>query len=208
MLKLLHAIVFALLWASCALAQDDVDQCALACIANVNNTDCNQSQWSCLCADDAYVEQLNNCTYASCNASQQQDTFSVVAELCAVIGVPITIDPQATILTTTSNPILSTLGIPTQSSLPPIVSSQDHFDSTVTSEASSTPTDAATTSTSTGGGGTPQGSVEAATSSASHSSPAGTSSSGDSNGSHKSYSSLLGSWISILGATMTWMMAM
>ena len=141
-------------------------------------------------------------------ADHVPDTFSVVAELCAVIGVPITIGPQATILTTTSNPILSTFGIPTPSSLPPIISSQAHFDSTVTSESSSTPTDAATTSASTGGGGTSQGSVEAATSSASHSSPAATSPAGDSNGSHKSYSSLLGSWISILGATMTWMIAM
>lgn len=135
------------------------------------------------------------------------DTFSVVAELCAVIGVPITVGPQATILTTTSNPILGTLGIPTQSSLPPVSSTQDSFDSTVTSDSSSTRTDAGPTSASTSGGSTSEGAVEAATSSISHSSSTATSSGGDSNGSQRSFSSSWESLILILGATVAWIAA-
>lgn len=135
------------------------------------------------------------------------DTFSVVAELCAVIGVPITVGPQATILTTTSNPILSTLSIPTQSSLPPVISSQDSFASTVTSESSSTRADAEPTSAGTSGGNTSEGAVEAATSSASHSSSTATSSGGDSNGSQRSFSSSWERLILTLGATVAWITA-
>ncbi|ETI23031.1 hypothetical protein G647_04827 [Cladophialophora carrionii CBS 160.54] len=74
-----------------------------------------------------YIERMNNCTMTTCNATEQEITFSAVAELCAIISVPVTIGPEATASIATSNPLFSTVGIPTQSSLPavstPILSS-------------------------------------------------------------------------------------
>ena len=99
------------------------------------------SQWACLCANSMYIERTNNCTVASCNATDQSgmrtsqycgspyllamtssfsDTFSAVAEICAILGVPVTIGPEATADISTSYPLLSTIAIPTQSSLPPV----------------------------------------------------------------------------------------
>ncbi|KIW37508.1 uncharacterized protein PV06_10161 [Exophiala oligosperma] len=112
------------LWfANQATAQADVDQCALTCIANVNGTNCSQSQWPCLCANDMYIERMNNCTIASCNATAQQDTFTVVAQLCAIFDVPLTIGPEATVPISSSDLLFSTVAIPTQSSLPPVITS-------------------------------------------------------------------------------------
>ena len=48
------------------------------------------------------------------------DTFSAVAELCAIVSVPVTVLPEATAATSTSNPLFSTIGIPSASSLPPV----------------------------------------------------------------------------------------
>lgn len=48
------------------------------------------------------------------------DTWSAVAQICAIFDIPMTIGPEATVSVSTSNPLLTTLAIPTQSSLPPI----------------------------------------------------------------------------------------
>ncbi|KAI1626640.1 hypothetical protein EDD37DRAFT_223455 [Exophiala viscosa] len=70
--------LYGLSLATQALAQD-VDECGLTCIANVEGTDCTQSEWPCLCANSMYIERMHDCTVASCNASSQQSTSFPVA---------------------------------------------------------------------------------------------------------------------------------
>ncbi|KIW57424.1 hypothetical protein PV05_05974 [Exophiala xenobiotica] len=120
-LLLLAALGFS--FAAQAVAQDDVDQCALACIANVDGTNCSPSEWPCLCANDMYIERMNNCTIASCNATDQQDTFMAVAQLCAIFSVPLTVGPEATVSIPSSDLLFSTVAIPTQSTLPAVITS-------------------------------------------------------------------------------------
>ncbi|KEF61771.1 uncharacterized protein A1O9_03341 [Exophiala aquamarina CBS 119918] len=161
-------VLVVLLLAILGLAQDDLDQCALSCISNVASTNCSQSEWSCLCANNLYIERMNNCTVVTClDASDQQDTFSVVAELCAVIGVPITIGPEATILTTTSNPLLTTNVIATQSELPPVMNATSITTSEYSSGSSrSTTSSVPQTGTGTSNGPSATGSVASSTTSA------------------------------------------
>ncbi|KIX10616.1 uncharacterized protein Z518_01700 [Rhinocladiella mackenziei CBS 650.93] len=83
-----------------------------------------------------YIERLNNCTATSCNATDQQDTYSAIAEICAVFSIPITIGPEATALTSTSNPLFSTVAIPSQSSLPPVITTITSGATSITMSAS------------------------------------------------------------------------
>ena len=107
---------------SLVMAQDDVDQCALDCIANVNGTSCAQAQWSCLCGDKTYVERVNNCTYASCDKADEDTTFGAIAQICQVFGYTLTYGPEAT-ASTGSDQIFSTQGILSASTLPSVLSS-------------------------------------------------------------------------------------
>ncbi|KIW26899.1 hypothetical protein, variant 3 [Cladophialophora immunda] len=104
-----------------------------------------------------YIERLNNCTVASCNATDQEITFSAIAEICAIFSVPVTIGPEATVSTSTSNPLFSTVAIPSQSTMPP-ATTPTSSSATVTSmstsgastSTSSTTTSPAASATSTG----------------------------------------------------------
>ncbi|KAK4945191.1 replication factor C subunit 4 [Elasticomyces elasticus] len=100
-----------------AFAQD-VDECGLTCIADVDGTDCTQSDWPCLCANNMYIERMNDCTVASCNAASQQNTSEAIAQICAIFSVTLTNSPEATAPTSVDNTI--TAAIPTQSSISPI----------------------------------------------------------------------------------------
>ena len=104
------------------LAQEDVDQCTLNCVANVNGTNCAKAQWNCLCADRTYFERVNNCTYAACNKTDEDTTFAALNQTCRVFGYTLTYGPEAT-APTSSDQIFSTQGILSESSLPAVLSS-------------------------------------------------------------------------------------
>jgi hypothetical protein len=102
------------------------------------------SEWSCLCKNSTYFEKVNACTYAACNETQEDGkslrvlpqclyfvapvlmppavTFSALAELCSIFGLPLTVGPEATASLPESTPIFNTQGIASASSLPPVVS--------------------------------------------------------------------------------------
>jgi hypothetical protein len=100
------------------------------------------SQWSCLCKNSTYFEKVNACTYAACNETQEDGesthplpnglrlavqtlisrtvTFSALAELCSIFGLPLTVGPEATASRPESTPIFNTQGIASASSVPPV----------------------------------------------------------------------------------------
>ncbi|KAJ4524221.1 replication factor C subunit 4 [Exophiala dermatitidis] len=194
--SIIPILLFGLIWfhlVGLTCAQDDVGQCALNCISNVTGTECNQSQWSCLCADNNWIERTNNCTIAACNVTEQENTFSAIAQICAIVGTPVTIGPEATVPVSSSDALFSTVAIvpPTQSSLPPVITSTTQSStsgntqpsSSTSSQVTTTGSGSLTSSSSAGTTGTsersasPQGSSSSSTSSTASSAAVSTASS-------------------------------
>ena len=148
----------------------DLTDCALPCSTDVSGSNCTKSNWPCLCADSAWVNQMNNCVQIKCNATEQEAAYLAFAQICTIFNVPLTASPEATfpasLLSANASSSLSALegpGHASATSIPsitPVVSPVAASSDTSTSLIASSTSQAATTATAT----PTQGSGNAATS--------------------------------------------
>ena len=137
------------------------------------------SQFSCLCKNQMWIDRMNDCVYQSCNKTQEDSTFVSlvvplsplsrcfeilgatpadhiaatffeVAQLCAIFGATLTLGPEATASIVTSDPVFNTQGVPSASTLPPVMSESSTQTPESTGESATAASTAAPSSTAQG----------------------------------------------------------
>ncbi|PCH37449.1 hypothetical protein WOLCODRAFT_140869 [Wolfiporia cocos MD-104 SS10] len=69
--------------------------CADSCLENADLDGCNESDDTCLCHSQAFVNSVTACIAAACSGSDLQEADSDAQQLCLAVGVTLTASAAA-----------------------------------------------------------------------------------------------------------------
>ena len=95
--------------AGTALAQGWLPSCSWNdCMGSWDGASCTQSSgWDCICGNSTAIASINTCVATSCtNATDQEQIYGAIAQLCANAGATVTNSQQATFSATSGGSLL------------------------------------------------------------------------------------------------------
>ncbi|KAG2357901.1 hypothetical protein BDR07DRAFT_1222942, partial [Suillus spraguei] len=83
--------------------RQSMPNCAVPCLTNADFGNCSETDDSCLCHSQAFINSTTTCIQASCTGSDLSNAEAASQSLCAAVGVTLTTSSATASATTSSN---------------------------------------------------------------------------------------------------------
>ncbi|KXN88445.1 hypothetical protein AN958_07355 [Leucoagaricus sp. SymC.cos] len=84
--------------------QDGIPGCALQCVQSAMSQDSCGADEACLCRSDKFVQSSTSCVSSTCQGDDVQTSLDIAQQLCASLGVTLTLLPTSSGAAATDSP--------------------------------------------------------------------------------------------------------